>query len=202
MMLKLTNLKQLYGEMKTTQQTRQQFQITYNSVVADVFFFIDKTPFILAFGIVATQAYFELQVTTGFNVVSLFDNETYDLIIKEFHIQYKPDHKFRPSDFLEAINLKLPKHVSETKPVEPKHIAKYHRDIEEADKIYFCGFINQSKFGRHVSSQNLYKTHVLMGEEAYRRCLLEGISTKWTDKQGADRYTHWKDVKSSDYFNA
>ena len=41
-----------------------------------------------------------------------------------------------------------------------------------------------------------------MGEEAYQRCLREGISTKWTDKQGSDRYKHWRTMKPCDYFES
>lgn len=200
--MKLTNINQLYNEMKENKQPRQQFQIEYNHVLADVFFFIDQTPFVLAFGIVATQAYFELQVSTGFQVIPVFDKEIYDLIIREFHIRYDPNHKFRPLDFLEAINRKLPQHVSATKSVEPRHIAKYHRDIDEAEKIYFCGFISQRKFGRNVSQKNLNKTRTLMGEAAYQRCLKEKISTKWTDEKGADRYRQWKEIAPSDYLDS
>ncbi len=199
--MKLMNLKQLYEEMRAKQEPRQQFQIVYNGVIADTFFFIDQTPFVLAFGIIMTGAYFELQVQPGFNVTIPFSKKIYNMIIREFHIKYDPNHKYSPFDFLKAINKKIPQHITSTRPVEPRHIAKYRRDIEESNKVYFCGFANQKKYGRHVSQKNLHKTRTLMGEEAYRRCLHEGISTKWTDMEGADRYKHWKDINPKDYFD-
>lgn len=198
--MKLDNLRHLYYEMLKEKSTRQEFDFEYNGVNADVFFFIDKKPFILAFGIKLTQAYFELEVKPGFEVETLFSHKIYDLITKEFHINYDPNHKYSPFDFLRYVNDKIPHHIKETRAAEPRLIAHYHRDIEEADKIYFCGFINHRAEGRHVSSENLRKTRLLMGEDAYQRCLAENISTKWTNEIGKDRFEHWKNIKPEDYF--
>ncbi|OCN03404.1 hypothetical protein A7X67_11000 [Clostridium sp. W14A] len=41
--MKLTNINQLHNEMKENKQPRQQFQIEYNHVLADVFFFKTRT---------------------------------------------------------------------------------------------------------------------------------------------------------------
>lgn len=160
----MSNISNLYYEMRVKHALRQQFQIEYNGVLADTLFFIDQTPFILAFGIIGTTDYFELQMQTGFNIAVPFSDEVYHEIIKAFNIKYDPTHTFRPTDFLKAINKKMPQHLTGTKPATPPSIAKYRRnDITEADKIYFCGFINERKFGKATSSKNLKKTLILMG---------------------------------------
>lgn len=192
--LKLTNIISLYKEMKNLGLLRQQFDFEYNGVMADVFFFIDQQPFILAFGIKLTQSYFELEIHPGFEVHTPFSRKLYNLIIHEFNIHFSPSHKYSPFDFLNAFNNKIPQHLKDTQTIEPYHIANYRRDIEEADKIYFCGFINHSK--NHASPENLKKTRLLMGEEAYKRCLDENISTKWTDEIGKDRYKEWKNINA------
>jgi hypothetical protein len=75
--------------------------------------------------------------------------------------------------------------------------------LPNQDKFtYICGFINERKFGNATSSKNLKKTLILMGKEVYQRCVQEGISTKWTNQKGADRYKHWHNMKSCDYFDS
>lgn len=199
--MRLTNIESLYKEMLNNNLTRQQFDFEYNGVVADVFFFIDQNPFILAFGIKLTQAYFELEMKSGFEIKTSFSNEIYNLIIHEFHIQYDPTHKYHPFDFLNIVNSKIPQHIKGTHTVEPCDVAIYHRDVEEANRKYFVGFVNHSGNGRHVRRKNLEKTWKFMGYEAYQRCLQENISTKWTDEIGKDKFKEWRNIRPNDYLN-
>lgn len=190
--MKLVSIIDLYHEMKTADQLRQQFTFEYNGVVADVMFFIDSSPFELLFGILTTQESFSIAVNEGFIVPNYFDNNLYMQIVRIFKIQNSPGHTFGPSDFWNAFSPQVPHHVKATRPVTPKDIATYKKDIEESDRLYFCGFIDQSKTGHNV--RNLEKTRTLMGEQAYQICKRKRISTKWTDKASADKYSHWKEM--------
>jgi hypothetical protein len=194
-MMKLDRLKSLYIEMKEANEDRQQFEFEYNGVLADVFLFIDQQPFIMAFGIKLTQTYFEVPVKPGFIVNGYLDKELLDIIIEEFHIEYNPNHKYSPLDFLQAVNKQIPQTLKETRPVTPRNIAHYHRNVEDADKLYFCGFLDNSKARNKVTNENLIKTRLLMGEEAYQRCKRENLSTKWTDAIGKDKYRQWRKLK-------
>jgi hypothetical protein len=174
--------------MKLHSLTRQQFKITYNRIEADVFFFIDQTPFILAFGIVHTSCYFEIQVFKGFQAKNFQPTEIYKKICNAFDIKFDRSHTFTIVDFLTAINRKIPQNVHYTTNALPQSIAKYRRDIEESDKIYFLKFVSHINDGKHVTMENLRKTRILMGEQAYQRCKSENISTCWTDDKHCDHY--------------
>lgn len=188
--MKLTNIVNLYIEMRKSNQFRQQFDFTYNEITADVMFLIDQTPFILLFGIKNTREYFEIEMKEGFRVPNYLDPMTFNLIKRIFKIKYDPQHIYKPADFWNAFNSKIPKHVCKTKPAVPSSIAYYRKDVEESNKIYFCGFKDNNKLGQRV--RNLEKTRKLMGEKAYQRCKKENLSTRWTDKPSKDLFENWE----------
>lgn len=61
--------------------------------------------------------------------------------------------------------------------------------MEEAEKIYFCGWFDNDKVGKKVRPENLEKTKEILGTDAYLMCKKNNISSKWTDdKDGAIEY--------------
>lgn len=75
-----------------------------------------------------------------FEVNSFFAKELYLKLIEIFNIQYNPDHKFTPNDFLSFVNNNVPE-FRNTERVNNSDILQYKRDVEEADKVHFCGWI-------------------------------------------------------------
>lgn len=180
--------------MKAAGLSRQQFDFEYNEVEADTFFFIDQNPFILAFGLKLTRTYFEIEIESkNLQTADFFTPELYKTICREFHIKYDPNHTYKPIDFLKAINKEVPQHVKNTRKTKPSNMIRYHRDVDEAEKIYFCGFLDNNKAGTKV--RNLEKTRLLMGEKAYITCKQENLSTKWTDDPKKDKYNHWEELR-------
>lgn len=59
-------------------------------------------------------------------------------------------------------------------------LARYHRDVEEADKVYFERFLPHNGINSNASEPNLDKTRRLLGEEIYRACRERNISSCWT----------------------
>ena len=191
--MQLTNIIKLYNDMVKQGKLRVKFLFIYNHVEADVFFFIDENPMRLVFGIKHNNKYFELKLDNNFTVKESFDGNIYDLIIKSFNIKYDPEHKFKPIDFLTAFNKKIPQSIKNTIIVKPADIAKYKRDVEEADKIYFCGWRENSD-KEHVSVKNLEKTKEYMGINAYNMSKQKNVSSRWTDDYRKDNFANWRNI--------
>lgn len=80
----------------------------------------------------------------------------------------------------------------------PEHAAqRFGDDVEESEKIYFCGIIDWSmvrpagEFEHLPQEANRRKTAALLGEEIALLCKNHHISTKWTaDPTDAQRVRH------------
>ena len=86
--------------------------------------------------------------------------EDYKELILYLEIKYDPNHTFKPIDLFEALNNKIPKKF-QRKPncSEVVSVASKRRRVEEADKIYFCGWRNNPT-GDNVSEMNIEKTRI------------------------------------------
>jgi hypothetical protein len=71
-------------------------------------------------------------------------------------------------------------------------VAKYYDDIEESEKIYFIGFLDNNKLCHKVSDRNLRKTRLLIGEDAYYTCMKHNISTRWSALPKDDNFNNRK----------
>ena len=143
--MRLENFEPLFIALNTDGERRQRFTIEYNDVRVRVLFLANIEPFLLTFGIQGPNEYFELEMNRNFEISSFFAKELYRKLIDIFNIQYDPEHKFTPNDFLIFINNNVPEYKN-TEKVESSDILQYKRDVEEADKVYFCvGFITLQK---------------------------------------------------------
>lgn len=91
--------------------------------------------------------------------------------------------------FLKYVAKRIPARYSKTK-IQPHEIAKYkQRNIDDAHKIYFCGW----KFyeGSERNAKNFEKTKKWLGDEAYEFCKRNNISSCWTHI----------DLKRKDYYS-
>src|SRR5699024_6151958 len=122
---------------------------------------------------------FELETNQDFEFNSFFAKELYRKLIENFYIQYDQDHIFTQIDFLSFVNINISE-FRNTERVNNNDIIRYNRDIEQADKVYFCGWIYHTTKS-NAQPTNLEKTRLLMGEAAYKRCCERNISSKWTD---------------------
>ena len=86
--------------------------------------------------------------------------EDYKELILYLEIKYDPNHTFKPVDLFEALNNKISKKF-QRKPncSEVVSVASKRTRVEEADKIYFCGWRNNPT-GDNVSEMNIEKTRI------------------------------------------
>ncbi len=191
--MKLTGIENLYKDMKIKKIERYKFNFIYAKVEFDVIFFIDESPFILMFGVKKTRFYFEVEVKSGYQIVPYFDEKVYRELVALFEFNINEKGPFKPIYFFEALNDRFPAYASINERPSPSELAHYYRNIEEADKIYFWGWIDHEKnkkenkdYKGNVSKENLEKTKKLLGYKAYERCKKKNISSRWTDDQSKE----------------
>ena len=179
--MKLDGLKLIYKGIKAQGIERYRFRYQYNKVTFEVFFFIDETPFKLLFGVLGGSFAFELIVERGFRINPELPKQKYYELCEVLGLSYDPNNRFRTTAFFQEFNRKLPKIVHKRQEAQAHQIARYYRNVEEADKIYFFGWLNNDICGKKVSLKNLEKTKLLLGFKVYEICKAKNMSSKWTD---------------------
>lgn len=177
---KLTSLADLLSRMEDARVDRCHFRFQLHAGDFDVFFFADTSPFVLGFGAIGRNFYFELEVDPKtFETPGVFVKDVYYKLCEILGLRRDPANPFTPSVFLQRVNMAIVG-VAFRK-TTPRDLSRYRRDVEEADKIWFCGWRDNTSEGKHVTSMNLIKTRRWLGEQAYLRCKEKNISSRWTD---------------------
>lgn len=57
---------------------------------------------------------------------------------------------------------------------------KYDKNVEECDKIYFCGFRDNNNCDGHMTLHNLLKTQKAFGAKVANYLKVKNISTRWS----------------------
>lgn len=179
--MQLTGLIPLFESMKIQNIQRYKFQFKRSNVTFDIIFFTDESPYILLFGARGHNFSFQVPVKPGFFIDENLSTNDYYALIKVLGIKRNDNNKFRPRFFFDDFNENIPTSADPRNIPQPHEIAIYQRTIEEADKIYFCGWRDNTIDGRQVKDENLAKTKKLLGYETYSICKARNISSKWTD---------------------
>lgn len=178
--LQLTEIVGLYRDMVKNEKDRCQFNFNFNNVQFDVMFFIDESPYILMFGVLRENFYFELNVSKNFEIDIYI--EEYTRLCKILGLKYDPENPFRTIDFFNEFNRQIPQNINFTNDVNPHHLVAYKaKEIEEGDKRYFFGWLYHGNSGKGYSQGNIEKTKEILGTKAYERCKNKNISSRWTD---------------------
>ncbi len=194
-MYEFTRLRALHQDMKKVGETRATFPFRYNEKEFSCIFLVDITPFRLYLTTLGVEPIvFELEIERGYKTKSYLDD--YNKLVAYLELKYNPDHVFKPNDFFEALNGRIPVHFT-TKPNyrDVLLVASKRRKIEEEDKIYFCGWYSNPK-GRHVRSENLEKTRSAFGDEKAEICELNNISSCWTNILIDENLSKLDDIES------
>jgi hypothetical protein len=180
--MELTGLRSLYNSMRQQGFKRYSFYFQRSGVKFQIFFFIDTDPYQLLIGSLGERSFFLLcEVKLGFNINSTLSPDKYKELCKVLGLTYDPTNRFKPSDFFSDLNLAIPAIANVQGIAKPQDVARIRRDVEEADKKYFCGWLDNSKTDKHVSAANLDKTLKNCGQEIHDFCQRRNISTRWTD---------------------
>lgn len=179
-MFEFTSLRILHQDMRIVGETRAIFPFSYNNKAFSCIFLVDITPFRLYLTTLGvTPMVFEFAIEQGYRVKSFLND--YKELLAYLDLKYDPNHIFRPDDFFEALNRNIP-HKFTKKPnyKDELIIASKRKNIEEIDKIFFCGWYS-NPVGKNVRPENLEKTRIAFGDEKARICKNKNISSCWTD---------------------
>lgn len=163
-MFVFSRLAILHSDMKGREEVRCVFPFEYNGKRFSCIFLADVDPYRLyltTMGI--SPQVFELEVIDKYQVNAYFSD--YKKLVAYLELKYDPDHIFRPSDFFEVLNRNIPP-IFTRKPnySEVLCVVAKKRNIEEENKVYFCGWYTNPK-GKNVKQNNLEKTRSAFGDD-------------------------------------
>ena len=179
-MYEFSALKILHEDMKVKNEERAIFPFTYNSKDFSCIFLTDIKPMRLYLSTLGKNPIvFEIEIDEKYCAKTYI--EDYKELILYLEIKYDPNHTFKPIDLFEALNNKISKKF-QRKPnySEVVSVASKRRRVEEADKIYFCGWRNNPT-GYNVSEMNIEKTRIAFGDKIAVMCKLKNVSSCWTN---------------------
>ncbi len=181
----LDGLRNLYNSMRAQGIDRYRFAYQQGPVTFDVMFLIDESPYGLLFGAQGHNLSFEFKVERGFRVIHpQLDKADYATLCNLLGLQYDPNNRFSPAGFLQSFNDHIPAHANPAQKAEPHDVARVRRNVEEAHKVYFCGWRDNTVRGENVTDKNLHKTRELLGPKIADTCARKNISSCWTDIPG------------------
>lgn len=179
--MRLNKLRPIHDEILEKFQTYAIFQFKKNKTEFDVFYDIVKMPWQL--GLLARQENFQLWIAVDidFNFIPYIDPEQYKKLVAILGIKYDPNNKFTPFAFFKEFNESIPSHLPNIDHNSVRKVVLKCMQIEEADKIYYCGSIEWDKLGgsKKRSIENLEKTRLLY-PELYFRIKDRNISVKYS----------------------
>ena len=179
MIIKLTSIMQLHEKMRANEINRYKFEFKCAKAIFDVFYFIDKEPYILLFGAKGTTFSFIVEVSQEYLIETELDNDVYNKLCDILGLKSDPIKKFSPYLFFDYFNDHIPNGFNMKNETKPQDIAVYS-NVHKKDKIYFYGWRNNDLRGDTVSKENLEKTRSLLGEEIYMICKKQNISSCWS----------------------
>lgn len=167
--------------MKSKNIDRSKFEFFFKGVLFKCLFLVDKSPFKLILAARGKNFYLEFEVKQGFKVNSYIEKDKYYRLCEILGLKRDDNNKFSTNAFLNHINDRVPHNISENNRLVPADIAPYRKIVEEENKIYFLKWIPHDGIKSNAKPENLEKTRLLIGEEAYRTCKERNISSGWTD---------------------
>lgn len=182
-------LNSLYRDMINKHIDLQQFEIKQGAIIFDCLFSIRDIPFVLSLTTKgANPKFFKFEVLKGFKISSYFKDFYFELA-KALNTGEKSGGKLYPKEFLEQINNKIPVTAIEKNIPTSSEVIRLRQDIkEDRERPYFhCWKIWKEN---SPTKDNLKKTLVLLGKEAYDFSLKMNASSCWVAE---NKNKNWKD---------
>lgn len=189
--IKLQNLALLHRSMRAEDITQQKFSYQIdNRVNFEVLFSVRTEPYVLALIEKRTALFIKLDIHRGYFVDSLFDRDVYYSLIRLLKINGESIRNFKPRNFLEELDQKIPTKAKGKSIPSPTEVAAIRKDLLESDKPYFLTWRRNYLQKAHVSKENLKKTREILGEKAAEFSREQNVSSCWT--ADLDRCCDWK----------
>lgn len=177
MEFKFTNLEKLHKDMMTSEEDRVIFPFSFNHKGFSCIFLTDVNPYRLyltALGNANLSFLFNLD--TGYKTHTFISQ--YKELTVYLELKFDPNNPFKPIDFFDALNRKIPTQFSKKPSYKDVIRLKAGNKVEKSEEENFCGW-RHSPTGR-VSDENLEKTRRAFGDRYAEMSKKKGISSCWT----------------------
>lgn len=165
---------------------RLKFHYRLNHLTFDCLLFIDTQPIELVMGCLGHQfaIYLDIGPAPTFEISTFIKpTETFLALIAALKTGSNSGERFNATAFFSEFNAKIPATARPDQRPTPSDIVRYYPDIEEAKKIHFCGWLDNTKQGNRVSLRNLAKTRRFFGQRVTDWAEQRNQSTRWTDQE-------------------
>lgn len=193
--MQLTGLAPLYRSMRQQSMGRVKFRYRLNHLTFECLFFIDTEPFELVMGCLGHNFAIFKPVLPGFEI-NPFLGDLYGPLRNALFQNAGTNIKLDPNVFFAEFNRHIPGHATPDQRPTTRDVAQYYPDLEHGDRLFFCGWLDNTRQGNRVRPENLVKTRRLMGQHAHDFSLRRNQSTRWTDdaKKAVEFYVPGEDV--------
>jgi hypothetical protein len=187
----IPGLRELHQEMRRVKVDRCSFSYRDGRAQVTVAFLVDEAPYALLIVVRGPRTYcFELKVHPGYRVDAML-GEHYGPLKDALGIisSYTSTERWKPRSFFDRLGENTPTRLPpNTPPVPPELITQVRRDVDEASKVYFVGWIMHGRgSGKHVTAANLDKTRRLLSPKFADRCARSNMSSVWSDDPARKR---------------
>lgn len=180
----LTGLEPLYRSMQAQDMGRAKFRYTRQHLTFECLFFADIAPYELVMGCLGHNFVIFMEVGQDFEITPYIEpKETFFALRNAIFQNAGSDHRLSVGDFFNEFNRHIPTHVTQRDVATSVDVGQYYPDMEHADRLYFCGWLDNNKQGNHVSPKNLAKTRRLQGQRAHDFSQRRNQSTRWTNNR-------------------
>lgn len=159
----------------------QQFRLTCGAASFDCLFSVSESPFILSLTSRGENPkFFKFSVEKGYWIREYF-GEMYGDLVEVLRIDGRSGESLIPKNFLMQLDRQIPRFAKKQAIPSSEEIVRLRHDLEERDKPYFDTWIYWSKdSGRGPTKENLEKTRLVMGYQAYQYSIDRNASSKWS----------------------
>ncbi|MCM3654151.1 DUF6037 family protein [Metabacillus litoralis] len=176
----LTNLKQLFKDIKKNGLTYDVFDFTKNNVSFNILFDINPKPYKLIILKKRSSLFIKLDVNYGFVINPHLSINDYKTLISMLELKFQTGSPFSTKVFFEELNRNIPSEITK-KVVEKRTLSKIY-NCEEEEKVYIKEIRDWSKYphlNKSCSPENKEKTRLLY-PELYEEIKDKNISVFYT----------------------
>jgi len=179
--MKLDSLALLHANMKAQGITKTKFDFYFRNLLFSVIYIAEQLPNELLFGCRAHNLFFVVPVSHDF-VIGTHLGENYNALMDALGLRHpNPGNRFSPNVFFEEFKNAIPQTTTKVNVPTITDISSISRDVEEAHKIYFLGWLPHDGVSSKPTAENLAKTKRICGHATHDFCYRHHISSKWSD---------------------
>jgi len=175
--MRCTAFEPLITDMKNNNIDKEHYHFDYNGFRFDVILSIVQSGYEILVAIHTENWGCVLNMNNNYYVE--VPDEVYYSLRNILHLDWNTNH-FNSKAFLQLLSERSPRH-SNCQGVDYTELRQYlpYRQVDEQDKIYFCGWNDHIRDHRHA--RNFDKTEFFFGKIVADYCRVHNISSMWSD---------------------